>query len=242
MKIAGVTAHPLRCQLETPFAYSQKWFSHRTALLVQVTTQEGVSGWGEIFCHDAWPALAALVEQVYSPLLVGQDALAREVIWEKIYNWSRDYGQKGLTTAARVESILRFGISQARWPGLPISKLMGGSFRDHVQAYATGMYRTEHSMDNPQVVADEAASYVAQGFRAVKIKIGFGIDRDLAAVRSVRQAIGDSVGLMVDANHAYDAASAISVGKALEPFDIAWFEEPGGARRPQRIPHASGAR
>ena len=226
MKIKSVAAYPLRCALEQPFSYSQKWFKHRTALLVKVVTDEGLYGWGEVFCHDAWPALAALIERVYQPLILGQDPLSREVIWDKLYNWTRDYGQKGLTTAALS------GIDIALWDilgkvaGLPVYQLLGGAFRDRVQAYATGMYLTEPAIDDPSVLADEALSYVEQGFKAVKMKVGFGLDRDTVYVHSVREAIGDSTGLMIDANHAYDAATAIALGRALEDCDIGWFEEP----------------
>ena len=226
MKIADVRAHPLRCTLDEPFAYSQKWFKSRTAMLLEVVTDEGAVGWGEVFCHDAWPALVALVERVYKPLIVGKDALAREVIWDSLYNWSRDYGQKGLTAAALS------GIDIALWDlagkavDLPVSTLLGGSFRDQVQAYATGLYATQRSMDDPSVLAQEATSYVQRGFKAIKMKIGFGLRRDIENVATVRAAIGEDIGLMVDANHAYDAAAAISLGRALEGYRVAWLEEP----------------
>lgn len=226
MKITDVRAHPLRCALKEPFAYSQKRFQYRTALLTEVVTDEGTVGWGEVFCHDAWPALVALVERVYKPLIVGKDAFAREVIWDSLYNWSRDYGQKGLTTAALS------GIDIALWDlagkavNLPVCTLLGGSFRDRVQAYATGMYITDRSLDDPSLLAHEATSYVQRGFRAVKMKVGFGLRADIQNVAMVRAAIGESVDLMVDANHAYDAATAISLGKALENYGVAWLEEP----------------
>lgn len=226
MAISDVSAYPLRCTLKEPFAYSQKWFKHRTALLVRIVTDDGVTGWGEVFCHDAWPALVALIERVYRPLVVGKDALAREVIWDTLYNWTRDYGQKGLAIAALS------GIDIALWDimgkvtGLPVCKLLGGSFRDEVQAYATGMYLTDKAIKDPTVIAQEAASYVEQGFKAIKMKVGFGVRTDAENVESVRKAIGESVSLMVDANHAYDVATAISLGRALERYDVAWFEEP----------------
>lgn len=226
MKIADVRVHPLRCALKEPFAYSQKWFQHRTALLVEVVADEGTVGWGEVFCHDAWPALAALVERVYKPLIVGKDAFARQVIWDSLYNWSRDYGQKGLTAAALS------GIDIALWDlagkavNVPVSALLGGSFRDRVQAYATGMYITDRSIDDPSVLAQEAASYVQRGFKAVKMKVGFGVRTDVENVATVRAAVGESISLMVDANHAYDAATAITLGKALERYGVAWLEEP----------------
>ena len=226
MQITDVACYPLRCRLGRPFAYSQKWFRHRTALLVKVMTDEGVTGWGECFSHDAGPALAAMIEQVYKPLLLGKDALAREEIWEHLYNWTRDYGQKGSTVVAQS------GIDIALWDilgkatGLPIYRLLGGPFRDRVEAYATGMYLTEEALDDPSVLAKEAASYVEQGFGAVKMKVGFGLQRDVRFVEAVRHAIGDRVGLMIDANHAYDSATAIALGRAVQPYNIAWFEEP----------------
>jgi len=123
MKVTDVVAYPMRCTLREPFAYSQKWFQGRTAMLVRVATDAGIEGWGEVFCHDAWPALAPLVERVYKPLIVGMDPLGIEVIWNLLYNWTRDYGQKGLTTAAIS------GIDIALWDimgkvtGLPVCNL-----------------------------------------------------------------------------------------------------------------------
>ncbi|MBN1401367.1 MAG: mandelate racemase/muconate lactonizing enzyme family protein [Anaerolineae bacterium] len=225
MKITAIKAYPLGCQLEEPFGYSQRWFQGRSGLLVQVSTDEGIAGWGEVFCHDGWPAVVALLEQVYAPLILGRDPLAREAIWEQLYNWTRDYGQKGLTIAALS------GVDIALWDilgkaaGLPVYRLLGGE-RERIQAYATGLYRTRRSMAAPSVLAEEASLYVAQGFRAVKLKVGFGVETDLRNVQTVRQAIGDDVRLMVDANHAYDAATAIALGRAIEGYDIGWFEEP----------------
>ena len=226
MKIRAVSAHPLCHTLRVPFAYSQKWVRQRTALLVKVETDAGLTGWGEVFCFDAWPALAALIERVYAPLLVGEEALSIGVVWNRLYTWTRDYGQKGLTTAAIS------GIDIALWDilgqatGQPVSVLLGGAFRERVRGYATGLYRTQASMEDPLVLAREAADYVAQGYGAIKMKVGFGLERDVRAVAAVREAIGDSVDLMVDANHALDVPGAIALGRAIAPHRIAWFEEP----------------
>ncbi|RME63928.1 MAG: mandelate racemase/muconate lactonizing enzyme family protein [Caldilineae bacterium] len=225
LKIRDIIAFPLRAQLQQPFSYSQKWFTHRTALLVKVVTDEDVVGWGEVFCHDAWAAAAGMLEQTFKPLLVGQNPLDIEVIWERLYNWTKDYGQKGVSTAALS------GVDIALWDifgkvtGLPIYQLLGGRFRRSLQPYATGMYVTECA-DPATALAEEASRYAAQGFRAMKMKVGFGIQEDICYVRSVRNAIGEDIQLMVDANHAYDAASAIRLGRQLEAYNIAWFEEP----------------
>ena len=94
-----------------------------------------------------------------------------------------------------------------------------------MQAYATGLYRRKAG-DPLRYLAEEAAGYVAEGFTAVKLKVGFGVEEDAAVTRAVREAIGPGVALMVDANHAYDATAAIRLGRMIEPHDIGWFEEP----------------
>jgi D-galactarolactone cycloisomerase len=123
------------------------------------------------------------------------------------------------------------GIDIALWDikgkhfGVPASQLLGGSLRDMVPAYATGLYRRKSG--NPiEYLAEEAAGYVAEGFKAVKLKVGFGIEEDVRVTRAVRQAVGPEVMLMVDANHAYDAVAAIRLGRMIEGYDIRWFEEP----------------
>lgn len=225
MKIREITAYPLRCKLCTPFSYSQKWLTHRTTLLVKITTDEGICGWGEVFCHDSSAAMAALIEHTYRPLLIGADALAAEVIWDKLYNWTKDYGQKGPVIAALSGIDIALWDILGKFTGLPVYQLLGGAFRTRVQAYATGLYRTDTG-DPLAALVDEAQSYVDQGFKAMKMKVGFGVARDVAAVRSVRQAIGDDIQLMIDANHAYDATTAIRLGRMLEEYDLSWFEEP----------------
>jgi D-galactarolactone cycloisomerase len=225
MKIQDICTYPLRSQLNQRFCYSQKWFTHRTALLVKVVTDDGVIGWGEVFCHDAPWAIASLIDRTYKPLLIGKNPLDIAVIWDFLYNWTKDYGQKGLTTAAIS------GIDIALWDIFgkvmqqPISQLLGGLFRAQVQGYATGMYGVDDP-DPAARIAEEAARYAEKGFLAMKMKVGFGLQEDLRRVRAVRETIGDQIQLMIDANHAYDASTAIRLGRALEAYDIAWFEEP----------------
>lgn len=225
LRIRDVIAYPLSCEIEEPFSFSQKWVKRRTAVLVKVVTEEGVDGWGEIFCHDAWAAAAQLVEQTYKPLLIGRNPLDIEVTWENLYNWTKDYGQKGVVVAALS------GVDIALWDifgkvtGLPVYQLLGGAFRHRVQAYATGMY-VKDCADPAGALAEEALRYAEQGFRAMKMKVGFGPKNDVEYVRRVREAIGEEIELMVDANHAYDVPRAIQVGRAIAPYRIGWFEEP----------------
>jgi D-galactarolactone cycloisomerase len=142
-----------------------------------------------------------------------------------IYARLRDHGQKG----AVIQGLS--GIDIALWDikgkhfGVPAYRLLGGPSRTEIMAYATGLYRRK-SGDPAKYLAEEAASYVADGFSAVKLKVGFGVEDDAAMTHAVRDAIGDHVALMVDANHAYDAVAAIRLGRMIEHHGIGWFEEP----------------
>jgi D-galactarolactone cycloisomerase len=80
--------------------------------------------------------------------------------------------------------------------------------------------------DAVRYLIDEAQQRADAGFSAIKLKLGFGIDEDIRLCQSIRQAIGETMTIMVDANHAYDATAAIRVGRQIEELDIAWFEEP----------------
>ena len=222
MKITQVRAHVLEAQLGQPFAYSRARYSTRTTMVVEITTDAGLVGWGE--CYGPATINAAVVGSL-STLLVGQDPMRGEWVWREIYSRFRDHGQKG--------SIIQglSGIDIALWDlrgkflGQPIHRLMGGPLRSEVRAYATGLYRRDSG--RPDVyLAEEAAGYASEGFSAVKLKVGFGVAEDARITKAVRDAIGPAVGLLVDANHAYDAVSAIQLGRKIEGFDIGWFEEP----------------
>jgi D-galactarolactone cycloisomerase len=224
MKITDVEVIVLRHPLSRPFGFSQWWFEARTCCLVRVATDAGLVGWGE--CYGPPEPIKAVIDAVYAPLILrGADPFDNEVLWERMYNRMRDYGQKGVAVAAIAGVDIALWDLKGKAVGLPVCKLLGGVFRDRVQAYATGMYFTETD-DLPAALAAEAAGYVAQGFRAVKLKVGLGLAADRANVRAVRAATGDGVTLMADANHAYDPKEAIRLGRVLEEHGVYWFEEP----------------
>lgn len=221
-RIRSVTPHVLMAELSEPFAYSQAWYRKRGAMLVEITTEDGITGWGEAF----GPAeLTAPVVAWLAPLLLGQDAMAREALWQALYNRLRDHGQRGLV----VEAISAIDIALWDIAGqaldLPVHRLMGGPLRMEVAAYATGFYRRERD-DHLAYLVEEAEQRISEGFRSLKLKTGWGLAEDIALTKGFRAAIGPDVGLLVDCNHAYDAPAAIAYGNAVAHLDIGWFEEP----------------
>ena len=222
MKIVEIKTYVLDAALAEPFAYSQAWYERRGACLVEIVGDDGTSGWGEAF----GPArLTAPIVAYYKPLLIGEDALATERHWQTLYNRLRDHGQKGLAIEALSAIDIALWDLKARHLGVSVHRLLGGPLRDKVEAYATGFYRKRRG-DPLEYLAEEAHQRVAAGFSAIKLKLGFGLAADIRLCETVRRAVGPGIRIMVDANHAYDALGAIRLGKAIEPFDIAWFEEP----------------
>ena len=225
MKITDVITHQLSVKVDKPFTSSRGWwYSTKGGLVVEVRTDEGITGWGD--CYGPAAVCRAIVDSLLKPSVIGKDPFDVEVIWEGLYNKVKDYGLTGMTISGIS------GIDIALWDiigkacGKPIHKLIGGAFRTRVQAYATGFYFSDMDRVTEEAV-EEAHGYLNSGFRAMKMKIGLGdLRKDIARVAAVRQAIGPDVLLMVDANHCYNVPQAIGIGRELEKLGVHWFEEP----------------
>lgn len=221
-RIREVRIHVLETPIEGVFAYSQAWYTKRSAMLVEIVTEGGLVGWGEAF----GPArITAAVVAHLRQLLVGEDAIAIDALWERMYNALRDHGQRGVVVEAISAIDVALWDIRGHYFQAPIHALLGGPLRTTVKAYATGLYRRRES-DHERYLCEEALGYVDRGFEAVKLKTGFGVDHDIRMTKAVRKAIGPGIKLMVDANHAYNVSDAIRYGRAVEALDIAWFEEP----------------
>ena len=222
MKIAAVETFLLEAKLTRPFANSRGFHERRANTLLALTTDSGITGWGEAF-GPARMSFGAL--EMLKPMLIGLDPLATEEIWLRLYSRFREHGQKGpLVDALSAIDIALWDIKGKHFDQ-PIYRLMGGPLRTEVPAYASGLFMRRDG-DPEKYLAEEAASYVEQGFGAMKMKVGFGVDYDSRGVRAIRRAIGDKPLLMVDANEAYDTVEAIRVARRIEQYDITWFEEP----------------
>lgn len=228
MKITRITSHVLEYDLPELLGYSQQYYQKRSAHLVEVETDTGVTGWGECFGPgNIARANKAIVEQVIQPLVLGMDPLAHDVIWHKVYNLTRDHGQKGMPIQALS------GVDIALWDiagkvmNQPIHVLLGGAHRTDVPVYGYGMMlRPEPVAELEARFIDEAAAIKEAGFAATKMKIGLGPKDDIRLAEAVRKGVGDDFPFMADANHAYTTADAFTVGRALGDLGAYWFEEP----------------
>jgi D-galactarolactone cycloisomerase len=225
MKITDVKTYMLRVNVEEPFTSSRGWwYTTKNALLVEVNTDEGITGWGE--CYGPAAVGKAVIDSQLKSQVIGKDPFDVEVIWEHLYNRIKDYGMSGMTISGIS------GIDIALWDIIgqacnkPVHKLIGGCFRDKIEAYATGFYFKKLDRVNEEAV-EEALVYASQGFQSMKMKIGLGsMKKDLYRIEQVKKAIGDDIKLMVDANHCYTKSAAKILGQELGRMGIYWFEEP----------------
>src|SRR5918995_3713992 len=228
MKITDIAIHVLKSPLSEPFAFSQGWVKQRSATLVEVLTDEGVSGWGEAFAQGLEPPeiAAIVIDKALRPLVVGADPLDTEVLWHRMYHMTRDYGRKGSVVAAISAVDMALWDIAGQFHGVPVYTLLGGAFRTRVQPYATGFYRIT-GQGEAKRLAEEAIRHFEAGFSLMKVKLGYGIADDIACMREIGRAIqGKPITLMVDTNHAYGRAEALRLGRALEEYDLRWYEEP----------------
>jgi len=225
MRIADVTAHPT----SFPVPPSQSVTLgigravKRDAVVVKVTTDDGLVGYGEAHHGRAPGAVAHLVNTTLRQLVLGLDATDVVGVWARIYKMQ--LGSHGLGAAT---AIGMSGIDMALWDirgkavGWPLYRLLGGVSRP-IPAYAGGV---SLGYQEPAALVEEASALVATGYRALKLRIGDSPARDLARVGAVRKAFGDELVVLTDANTGYTVEDARQAMPGLDAYGVGWLEEP----------------
>ncbi len=221
MKVVDVKAVPIAILLEKPLVWATGTTYERNTTIVQVMTDSGITGIGEA---AGPPRVVNAIVEILKKRIINENPLNIEALWRKM--WGKRSGQFADMIVSAIS-----GIDIALWDiagkeaGVSINRLLGGVCRRNVKAYATGGY-----FKPINEIVEEVSRYAEQGFEAVKIKIGFGIDRDLEIVKAVRKAVGFGLGLMVDATEAYDTKTAMKLAGKLCRYEISWLEEPVPSR------------
>ena len=222
--IERIKTYRLRHQLKESFGFSQWHYDSRNALLVEIVDDSGAVGWGE--CYGPSEVTQTGIDSFYAPLLIGWDPLKNEAAWQHCWRASLDFARKGIMMGAMSGLDMALFDLKGKILGVSASELMGGRVRDTVSCYATGMYfRKLPESELVDVIVAEAKGYLADGFGALKIKVGKNIEFDKHLIREMRRAFPD-VRLLADSNHAYDLSEAIEVGRVLDECGYSWFEEP----------------
>jgi L-alanine-DL-glutamate epimerase-like enolase superfamily enzyme len=265
MRITRV--HATWCRVPIPLEKQHTSDFGRTtsfdSVIVRVETDKGITGWGEakagVGSAAACGGLAAIINQDYTPLLVGQDPREISRLWDVMYNTPREgfavgmghvlpqLGRRGLSVSAIA------GVDIALWDilgkslGAPVWQLLGGRRAERMAAYASGGWA-----DAEHIGAQLKGYCDAAGFQAVKMRVGVmdGSPAGSAArVRAARAALGPDIKLMADAHGTWTVAEARAFCRMVEDCDLFWFEEPVTAddkqgqaevRRSSTVPISSG--
>lgn len=195
----------------------------RDAVMVKVTTEDGIVGWGESHHGRAHTAIAKLIETTLSQLILGMDACDTTGVWARIYRFQ--LGSHGMGAGC---AMAMSGIDMALWDirgkatGWPLYRLLGGT-RRAVPAYAGGI---SLGYQPPASLIDEAQPMLEAGYKAVKLRIGDTVRDDIARMEAVRNAFGDGLAILTDANTGYTIDDVRRVMPAMDALDIGWLEEP----------------
>lgn len=241
MKIANIEAFWLRCPIPKEKQHRSDYglLTNFDMTLVVVTTDTGLQGFGEakaaVGSSGVCASIVTAIESEIKPALIGQNVDHISRIWDIIYNGTRDHyalsrgrkfpilGRRGTTISALS------GVDTALWDikgkrlGVPVVSLLGGACRDHMQAYASGGWA------DATHIGDQLNSYIAKGFKAVKMRVGImdeTVQNSIQRVRAAREGIGEGIKLMVDAHGTFSVPEAKQFCKGVEDCDIYWFEEP----------------
>jgi D-galactarolactone cycloisomerase len=231
IRIDRLEAIVYRYPLETPVQTSFGLMVDRPMVVVKLTNHDGVIGWGEIWCN--FPNVGAehrarLAEHVIAPILIQNDFGAPEEAFDHLTDatWVLGLQTGEIGPLAQVIAGVEIALADiaGKLAGVPLWKLYGGS-TDSVLVYASGINPT-----NPEIIAMAALN---AGYKALKLKIGFGADKDTRNLSLLRNLLGAEGELMADANQAWTLDEAIAMLDRLGPFNLTWLEEPIAADRPE---------
>lgn len=221
MKVTGIDSFILRVPTPRPIALA---FPEHRLVVARIRTDDGLEGLGYslAFGGSGAESILAYLQTQLAPLVVGEDPLLVERLWERMFRGDRGIRRHGV--AAYAISALDIGLWDVvgKAAGLPLYKLWGGA-TDRIPAYGSGGWGLYPVAD----LVAEAERYVARGCRYYKLKIHDPDPRvNRERVLAVRRAVGEGIGLMVDVNQKRDVLGNQRQAALLEDLDLVWYEEP----------------
>ncbi|MCZ6531494.1 MAG: mandelate racemase/muconate lactonizing enzyme family protein [SAR324 cluster bacterium] len=196
----------------------------RTVLVVELETASGLVGQGFIQpLRGGMRSIAACLEEMIKPLVMGEDATYVEKLWQKMYYTSYWQGRMGIALNALSLVDIALWDLVGKHAGLPLYKLWGAHCED-LPIYGSGCFR---GLGGDGMI-EKAKRYVAQGYKAIKMQVAHlhTLAEDHDHVRRMREALGPEIDIMIDVNMGWTADLAILMGRKFEQYDIYWLEEP----------------
>ncbi|HXH84019.1 MAG TPA: mandelate racemase/muconate lactonizing enzyme family protein [Candidatus Tectomicrobia bacterium] len=222
MKISRILVHPVAVPLERPLRTSIHEIRSLDTVVVEMRSDAGAIGAGYCFAFGARRAraLQTLAEDL-ATLYEGQPVAPR-ALFDRAWRSINFLGHAGVAVMALSALDTACWDLAAQAAGLPLARLLGGD-RARVPTYASSGLWLDRSLDE---LLREADALVGAGHRAVKMRLGRGAAEDVERARRLRDALDRDVRLLADVNQGWDEATAIRVGRQLEPLGLFWLEEP----------------
>ncbi len=199
-------------------------------LIVKMTTDDGIVGWGETQSSLVPQIVAEGVKECIAPGFLGENPHDGQVLRDRIYDHFRDRGHdSGLIVDALSACDIAVWDIRGKATGLPVYQLLGGSYRETIPCYVSGVPAV-----TPEEQIEKIREWVEKGFRNFKLSLGYGVDADIAHIRKVREALGDSIEILTDIHWCYNLNDAIRLGRAFEELNVAIFECPMNAEVVER--------
>ena len=195
----------------------------RDAVVVKLTTDEGITGWGEAHHGRAHTAVAKLIETTLRQLIIGMDAHDANGVWDRMYRFQLASHGMGAGACLAIS-----GIDMALWDvrgkalRMPLYRLLGGR-RKAIPSYAGGV---SLGYQPPAQLVEEARKSVEAGYKALKLRVGDSPARDIERMRAVRRAFGDELAILTDANIGYRVEDVRRVMPVMDELGMGWLEEP----------------
>ena len=199
-----------------------------SALIIEIETDEGVTGVTQK--GYGLPGVYPILEQVLAPLLIGEDPMRTDWLWEKMHRYCISQAREGVTSSAISAIDTALWDLKGRYLNQPVYNLLGGRTRDRLRAYASELYVYASPQGDPDLglLREEASRYVELGFTAVKQRFGFnqddgieGMKKNRQVVQTLRETIGADIEQMVDCCRSFTADYAIKMIRMVEEFDLA---------------------
>ncbi|MCK1624257.1 mandelate racemase/muconate lactonizing enzyme family protein [Bradyrhizobium sp. 147] len=222
MKITEVHGFHLSFPLAEPMGNALNVFRKRDALLIQIRTDSGLSGWGE--AGNSPHAAGAFIRARLAGLILGKSPADNGRHFQSMCG-CLGYDRRGAAMMAISAIDIALHDLAAQMHGISVAALMGGAVRNEVFAYASGPF-VRMQPDPYREYQREVDQYLSLNFKAIKPRGGVEPRADGTMANALRKQVGPDIGIMVDINQSYTAAAAIRAAKFMEDADLLWIEEP----------------
>jgi L-alanine-DL-glutamate epimerase-like enolase superfamily enzyme len=217
MKITEVSSYRVRIPLKYPVKWSGGIRYSAPALILRLTTDEGIVGLGECV-GPTIPTVEAIVTHEFKQFLIGRDPLKTELLVRRMEEFARNWTQIGAYAISGIEMALLDIKGKAL--NTPIYNLLGGACKGQVE-YAGYLF-----IDTPEENAKKALAYKAEGYKEIKLKVGRNLHNDIETLEAIRDAVGYDMKIRIDSNMNWNVPTAVKWIRALQKFDLQYVEQP----------------